>query len=195
MKPVFMFDVYKTLVDCPGWESYLNETPALKQLEQNWLKDRAQYQEAYARAFDTAVEEGKCEARAYEEVRRVLGQFYSRGAMGVYSSGSKNFIFQMLESSGLRSLFSDEKLILSTADDLRVAAKDTPIAFQTLNRYLNAQAFGMQSYVDDSEKIVKAAVASGAGIGCVYHVDRSSGGKGIEKEGYRVIGSLDGMLI
>jgi hypothetical protein len=192
MKPVFMFDVYKTLVDCPGWETYLAQTPALKQLEQDWLRDRAQYQEAYMRAFDVAVEQGKCNVYAYEEVRLVLGHFYNRGAIGVYSSGSKKCIFQMLESAGIKDLFSNTELILSL-DDLRVGAKDTPEAFQTLHRYLAAHSFEMKSYVDDSEKIVKAVVRSGAAIERVYQVNRSHVGTGLQKEGYSVISSLDQM--
>lgn len=191
-----MFDVYKTLVDCPGWNQFKAENAEIAALEQKWLANRARYQNQFMATFDLAVERGQVIAFPYDEVRRVLGQFYGRGHIGVYSSGSSRSIGVMLETSGLQDFITDRRLILSTADDLKVAAKDTPEAFQVLDRYLRENGFAMKSYVDDSEKIVSAAKASGVEIARLYHMDRTIlglGGSG-QREGYSVISSLDGML-
>ena len=201
MKPVFVFDAYKTIVDCPEWDRLKKEDPEVRALFLKFQADRATWSAPFMAKMDEYIAKGKVGAVQVPGTRETLEQLNSMGALAVYSTATKQSLPVLLESAGLADLFSDSHLIIPV-ERLDNIPKTSPQGFQRLDGYLRQHSFALQTYTDDEVSVINAALGSGiipeipSRLSGFYHLDRTSGLLKAESrlEGYKRIGRLDQML-
>jgi len=195
MKPIFVFDAYKTLADCPDWDRIKETDPNVMELAKKWYADRKTWNDAFLAKFDEYCAQGKIISHEIPGTRKVLEQLVGQGALCVYSSATEDSLPAMLEQSGLIDLFPDRRLVIP-ASRIGNMPKTYPEAFRLLNEYLKREGFEITTYTDDGADIIEAAIKSQAPIQRIYHLDRKA--KGLagpeQKDGYVRIASLDQML-
>ena len=195
MRPVFVFDSFKTILKCDAWDQKVEADPRLRQLQQAWIDAGRPLSHPFLDEGEGAIERGEVRAEAYPETRHVLEKISTIGAIAAYSSNSEGALNAMLRQAGLIDIFHDEGLIIP-ASRLNGLPKEDPAAFVALDHYLRDRSLLMMAYADDILDIVRAAIKSNTpSISGIYHVDRKSGLLSAEaKPGYLRIGRLDQML-
>lgn len=202
MKPVFTFDAYKTIVDCPEWDRLKQEDSDVRELFQKFQADRARWSIPFMAKMDEYIARGIVGAVQVPGTRETLERLSEMGALAVYSTATEQSLPVLLESAGLGDLFPDTRLVIPV-ERLDNIPKTSPQGFRALDMYVRGLGFMPATYTDDEASVIMAAMESGVQFSGIqsesiglYHLDRNSALMTPEPKGrYHQIQTLNQMLM
>ncbi len=178
MIPVFAFDAYKTIVDCPSWDRLKQEDPEVRELFEQFQSDRATWSRPFMAKMDEYIAQGKVGGVEVPGTVDALEQLAAAGSLAVYSTATEKSLPILLETAGLGHLFRDHRLVIPV-ERLDNIPKTSPVGFQKLDAYLKHLGFKLQAYVDDELAVISAGLQAGISfpedaLSGFYHLDRNA---------------------